>query len=195
MNHRTKRSGFLPRPVTEMKFLLIPVMSTSPEISKRPHGISRDNILGITKPAIGRLLHGVNIGRISALIYDEIRSDIMTFLTVLMHQAIKIAPRRAIEGKEVHLSLDHLGYRPSMVRECEIPHAVFKRLVFEIEQNSGAYGRFTDEALVVLHDATENYVVDLVLHAQKFQRLPTFMPKDLQLAREESVIDEHKKNW
>ena len=48
--------------------------------AKRHRKVMRDNILGITKPAIRRLARRGGVKRISGLIYDETRSVLKTFL-------------------------------------------------------------------------------------------------------------------
>jgi histone H4 len=47
--------------------------------------ILRDNIQGITKGSIRRLARRGGVKRISATIYDEVRSALKTRLTVVSH--------------------------------------------------------------------------------------------------------------
>jgi histone H4 len=48
--------------------------------------ILRDNIQGITKGSIRRLARRGGVKRISATIYDEVRSALKTRLTMVSHQ-------------------------------------------------------------------------------------------------------------
>ncbi|KAK6531130.1 hypothetical protein TWF281_007955 [Arthrobotrys megalospora] len=57
-------------------------------ISKRHRKILRDNIQGITKPAIRRLARRGGVKRISADIYQEIRGVIKMFLTPIISNCV-----------------------------------------------------------------------------------------------------------
>jgi histone H4 len=48
----------------------------------------RDNIQGITKPAIRRLARRGGVKRISGLIYEEIRSVLKVFLKGVIHDSV-----------------------------------------------------------------------------------------------------------
>ena len=56
--------------------------------AKRHRKVMRDNILGITKPAIRRLARRGGVKRISGLIYDETRSVLKTFLDGVVRDAV-----------------------------------------------------------------------------------------------------------
>jgi hypothetical protein len=54
--------------------------------AKRHRKILRDNIQGITKPAIRRLARRGGVKRISAMIYEETRGVLKSFLGTYFHQ-------------------------------------------------------------------------------------------------------------
>eukprot|EP01147_Barroeca_monosierra_P001126 gene1125-4346_t len=56
--------------------------------AKRHRKILRDNIQGVTKPAIRRLARRGGVKRISGLIYDETRSVLKTFLENVIRDAV-----------------------------------------------------------------------------------------------------------
>merc|ERR1711974_31214 len=56
--------------------------------AKRHRKILRDNIQGITKPAIRRLARRGGVKRISGLIYDEVRTVLKTFLENVVRDAV-----------------------------------------------------------------------------------------------------------
>ena len=56
---------------------------------KRHRMILRENIQGITKPAIRRLARRGGVKRISGLIYEETRRVLKEFLTGIIHDAIQ----------------------------------------------------------------------------------------------------------
>jgi len=85
----------------------------------------RDNIQGITKPAIRRLARRGGVKRISAMIYEETRGVLKTFLEGVIRDAVTYtehAKRKTVtsldvvyalkrQGRELHqssASLDHL---------------------------------------------------------------------------------------
>jgi histone H4 len=58
---------------------------------RRHRMVLRDNIQGITKPAIRRLARRGGVKRISGLIYEETRSLLRIFLESLVHDAVVFA--------------------------------------------------------------------------------------------------------
>ena len=56
--------------------------------AKRHRKILRDNIQGITKPAIRRLARRGGVKRISAMIYEETRGVLKTFLEGVIRDAV-----------------------------------------------------------------------------------------------------------
>lgn len=68
--------------------------------AKRHRKVLRDNIQGITKPAIRRLARRGGVKRISGLIYEETRGVLKVFLeNVIDHIA------RASQSRDVHPAL------------------------------------------------------------------------------------------
>jgi histone H4 len=59
--------------------------------AKRHRNVLRDNIQGITKPAIRRLARRGGVKRISGLIYEETRGALMVFLTRVLDDAVIFA--------------------------------------------------------------------------------------------------------
>ncbi|KAJ1430218.1 hypothetical protein B484DRAFT_396021 [Ochromonadaceae sp. CCMP2298] len=56
--------------------------------AKRHRTVLRDNIAGITKPAIRRLAHRAGVKRISGLIYEETRGVLKKFLEGVCQDAV-----------------------------------------------------------------------------------------------------------
>lgn len=57
--------------------------------------IAKDNILGITKPGLQRLMRKAGVKYISGLIYEESRSILMRFIEKIVHNSIIIAERKS----------------------------------------------------------------------------------------------------
>ena len=82
------------------------------EGAKRHHQVMRDNILGITKPAIRRLARRGGVKRISGLIYDETRSVLKTFLDGVVRDAVTYtehAKRKTVTAMDVVYALKRQG--------------------------------------------------------------------------------------
>jgi len=76
---------------------------------KRP---LKDNIMGITKPAIRRLARRGGVKRISCFIYDEIRDVLKEFLSTVIEDAVTYtehAKRKTVMTKDVMYSLKRNG--------------------------------------------------------------------------------------
>ncbi|KII61737.1 Histone H4 [Thelohanellus kitauei] len=56
--------------------------------AKHHRKLLRDNILGITKPAIRRLARRAGVKRISSLIYEETRGVLKSFLVGVIQSAV-----------------------------------------------------------------------------------------------------------
>ncbi|KAL0209009.1 hypothetical protein P9112_011596 [Eukaryota sp. TZLM1-RC] len=72
----------------------------------------RDNIQGITKPAIRRLARRGGVKRISALIYDETRTVLRTFLENVIRDSITYsehAGRKTLTAMDVVYGLKRQG--------------------------------------------------------------------------------------
>ena len=64
------------------------MLSSSQGRAKRHRKVLRDNIQGITKPAIRRLARRGGVKRISGLIYEETRGVLKVFLENVIRDAV-----------------------------------------------------------------------------------------------------------
>merc|ERR1712211_56881 len=72
----------------------------------------RDNIQGITKPAIRRLARRGGVKRISGLIYEEVRAVLRVFLENVMRDAVTYtehAKRKTVLATDVVYALKRQG--------------------------------------------------------------------------------------
>jgi histone H4 len=72
----------------------------------------RDNIQGITKPAIRRLARRGGVKRISAMIYEETRGVLKTFLEGVIRDAVTYtehAKRKTVTSLDVVYALKRQG--------------------------------------------------------------------------------------
>jgi|UniRef100_A0A914DYW8 histone H4 len=80
--------------------------------AKRHRKVLRDNIAGITKPAIRRLARRGGVKRISGLIYNEIRQVLKVFLERIVKDSIAYCEhvhRRTITAMDVVYALKRHG--------------------------------------------------------------------------------------
>ena len=80
--------------------------------AKRHRKILRDNIQGITKPAIRRLARRGGVKRISAMIYEETRGVLKTFLEGVIRDAVTYtehAKRKTVTSLDVVYALKRQG--------------------------------------------------------------------------------------
>lgn len=80
--------------------------------AKRHRKVMRDNLQGITKPAIRRLARRGGVKRLSGLVYEETRGTLKTFLTGVISDAIlytEYARRRTVTAKDVVYALKKQG--------------------------------------------------------------------------------------
>ncbi|VDK22946.1 unnamed protein product [Taenia asiatica] len=80
--------------------------------AKRHRKVLRDNIQGITKPAIRRLARRGGVKRISGLIYEEIRIVLKIFLESIIRDAVAYtehARRRTVTALDVVYALKRRG--------------------------------------------------------------------------------------
>eukprot|EP00915_Cephaloidophora_sp_WS-2016_P006377 GHVH01008537.1.p1 GENE.GHVH01008537.1~~GHVH01008537.1.p1 ORF type:complete len:104 (+),score=5.61 GHVH01008537.1:66-377(+) len=80
--------------------------------AKRHRKVLRDNISGITKPAIRRLARRGGVKRISALIYDEVRTVLKAFLETVIKDAVTYcehASRKTVTAMDVVYALKRQG--------------------------------------------------------------------------------------
>ena len=80
--------------------------------AKRHRKVLRDNIQGITKPAIRRLARRGGVKRISGLIYEETRSVLKEFLERVIKDAVTYmehARRKTVTAMDVVYALKRQG--------------------------------------------------------------------------------------
>ena len=80
--------------------------------AKRHRKVLRDNIQGITKPAIRRLARRGGVKRISGLIYEETRSVLKVFLENVIRDAVTYtehARRKTVTAMDVVYALKRQG--------------------------------------------------------------------------------------
>ena len=80
--------------------------------AKRHRKVLRDNIQGITKPAIRRLARRGGVKRISGLIYEETRSVLKVFLENVIRDAVTYtehARRKTVTAFDVVYALKRQG--------------------------------------------------------------------------------------
>jgi histone H4 len=73
--------------------------------------ILRDNIQGITKPAIARLAHRAGIKRISYFVYEEVRGVILVTLSSILKNIIALAGHEDAKTLKVKNLLDALAVK------------------------------------------------------------------------------------
>lgn len=81
-------------------------------LGKRHQKVLRDNIQGITKPAIRRLARRGGVKRIAGLIYEETRSVLRVFLTDVIRDAVSYtehARRKTVTAMDVVYALKRQG--------------------------------------------------------------------------------------
>ena len=74
--------------------------------------IAKENVLGITKPAIRRLARRGGVTRISSLVYDETRTVLKSFLENVVRDAVTYtehAKRKTVTALDVVYSLKRQG--------------------------------------------------------------------------------------
>ncbi|XP_065598961.1 uncharacterized protein LOC136052629 [Cyrtonyx montezumae] len=84
--------------------------------AKRHRKVLRDNIQGITKPAIRRLARRGGVKRISGLIYEETRGVLKVFLENVIRDAVTYtehAKRKTVTAMDVVYALKRQGRRAS----------------------------------------------------------------------------------
>lgn len=80
--------------------------------AKRHRKVLRDNIQGITKPAIRRLARRGGVKRISGLIYEEVRGVLKLFLENVIRDAVTYcehAKRKTVTAMDVVYALKRQG--------------------------------------------------------------------------------------
>jgi len=80
--------------------------------AKRHRRALKENIQGITKPAIRRLARRGGVKRISAMIYDEVRGVLKAFLESVVRDAVTYtehAQRKTVTAMDVVYALKRQG--------------------------------------------------------------------------------------
>jgi histone H4 len=80
--------------------------------AKRHRKLLRDNINGITKPAIRRLARRGGVKRVAGTVYEEVRGTLKDFLTNVIRDAIVYtdhAKRKTVTAMDVVYSLKRQG--------------------------------------------------------------------------------------
>jgi histone H4 len=80
--------------------------------AKRHRKVLRDNINGITKPAIRRLARRGGVKRISGLMYEETRNNLKTFLGNVLKDSVTYsehARRKTVTALDVVYALKRQG--------------------------------------------------------------------------------------
>ena len=80
--------------------------------NKRHKKILRDNIQGVTRPAIRRLARRAGVKRLSGLIYDSTRTLLRTFLETVLRDAITYtehARRKTVTSMDIVHALKRNG--------------------------------------------------------------------------------------
>ena len=80
--------------------------------AKRHRKVLRDNIQGITKPAIRRLARRGGVKRISNLVYEETRANLKAFLENVLRDSVNYsehARRKTVTTSDVVYSLKRQG--------------------------------------------------------------------------------------
>ncbi|XP_044766877.1 histone H4-like [Coccinella septempunctata] len=80
--------------------------------AKRHRKVLRDNIQGITKPAIRRLARPGGVKRISGIIYEETRGVLKVFLENVIRDSVTYtehAKRRTVTAMDVVYALERQG--------------------------------------------------------------------------------------
>ena len=81
--------------------------------AKRHRRVKRDNIYGITKPAIRRLARRGGVKRISGLVYEEIRGCLKVFVEQVISKAVNLAEharRKTVMALDVVYALKRQGF-------------------------------------------------------------------------------------
>uniref|UniRef100_A0A8C1C9V5 Histone H4 n=1 Tax=Cyprinus carpio carpio TaxID=630221 RepID=A0A8C1C9V5_CYPCA len=96
--------------------------------AKRHRKVLRDNIQGITKPAIRRLARRGGVKRISGLIYEETRGVLKVFLENVIRDAVTYtehAKRKTVTAMDVVASFPESFTAFTSSRHCYRPSRFF----------------------------------------------------------------------
>jgi histone H3/H4/ubiquitin len=108
--------------------------------AKQHRKVLRDNIQGVTAPAIRRLAHTAGVKKISGLIYEEIRGVLKIYLEKVIKDAVTYtehARRKTVTVADVAAALAHQG-RPILVGN---PSLATKPCKIKRTKGSGGAGK------------------------------------------------------
>nr|XP_030737101.2 uncharacterized protein LOC115866072 [Globicephala melas] len=108
--------------------------------AKRHRKVLRDNIQGITKPAIRRLARRGGVKRISGLIYEETRGVLKVFLENVIRDAVTYtehAKRKTVTAMDVVYALKRQGRDSPPVRHLVNGRAVMARTKQTARKSTG----------------------------------------------------------
>ncbi len=170
-----------------------------------------DNIQGITKSAIVRLLRRAGVTAQSSLVYEETRDLIQRFLTNSIQRIMKqtkYGRRNTVLDKDVRegfrsLGISLVGKDVSKGKTFAFPTGMTASRKIQMAQKSTKYAipraslkrvikdiagslRWSSDAIALLHSATEAHMVDLFVDTRMcaaHAKRKTLQPKDIQLAR------------
>ncbi|XP_063761825.1 uncharacterized protein LOC134879305 [Eleginops maclovinus] len=108
--------------------------------AKRHRKVLRDNIQGITKPAIRRLARRGGVKRISGLIYEETRGVLKVFLENVIRDAVTYtehAKRKTVTAMDVVYALKRQGQRALLLFHREADFAKMARTKQTARKSTG----------------------------------------------------------
>ncbi|GES85718.1 histone H4-like [Rhizophagus clarus] len=172
--------------------------------AKRHRKILRDNIQGITKPAIRRLARRGGVKRISGLIYEETRGVLKVFLENVIRDAVTYtehAKRKTVTSLDVVYALKRQGRTlygfgdKNMTSTCEVDSQVLEKLrKFRFSKSSKGNAAFVlkidREKLLVVED--EQY--DNISLEELIEELPENSPRYIVLSYE-LLHDDGRKSY
>jgi histone H4 len=110
--------------------------------AKRHRKVLRDNIQGITKPAIRRLARRGGVKRISGLIYEETRGVLKVFLENVIRDSVTYtehARRKTVTAMDVVYAV-RLPHRPNCTIQVQIVRSHLVLLLQLKRQGKTLYG-------------------------------------------------------
>ncbi|XP_056133545.1 uncharacterized protein zgc:163040 [Lampris incognitus] len=108
--------------------------------AKRHRKVLRDNIQGITKPAIRRLARRGGVKRISGLIYEETRGVLKVFLENVIRDAVTYtehAKRKTVTAMDVVYALKRQGRTLPTAFHFQIPSSTMARTKQTARKSTG----------------------------------------------------------
>ncbi len=97
-------------------------------MSRRKRKVLRDNIQGITKPALVRLARKAGVKRISGMIYEELRGVLKVYLEDLIRftiTSVEYNRRKTLQLRDVMFGLEQIGllYGGLATKSCGVKPA------------------------------------------------------------------------